>query len=161
MTPEDISNSGASASVSSPPPAPAGGDGEENLVWRVHPLVERPRASLVLALLLGGILGVIGWTFPEPGWVLLSAVVLFAALAKYFLPTTYRFDMEGIEVQFLGVRRKYRWDVFRRCEAGSNGVFLSPFPRPHRLDNFRGLFVLCGARRDEVLDFVRRRIATP
>jgi hypothetical protein len=48
--------------------------------------------------------------------------------------------------------------VYRRIESGRNGVFLSPFVKPDRLDNFRGLMLLPGQNREAVEAFARKNI---
>jgi len=79
-------------------------------------------------------------------------------MARFFFPTEYRFSDEGIEVAFLGFRRKHLWKEFQSYWISPTGVLLSPFAAAHRLENFRGRFVLFGPRREEVLEYVRQHI---
>lgn len=138
----------------SPAPAP-----EETLAWTSWPARERPRRAALLALLIAGIAALVGWSFHDALWGALAALMLGFSVARFFAPTRYRFDAEGIEVSFMGLPRRRGWVEFRRFEAGPAGVFLSPFPARHRLDNFRGLYVMYGRHREEVLAFVRRRFS--
>jgi len=39
-----------------------------------------------------------------------------------------------------------------------NGIFLSPFRKPRRLENFRGIYLMVGENRDEVISFIKERI---
>ena len=132
----------------------------KQLVWRVHPLFDKPLQSLVLVVLLLLILFLINLNFPEPGWTTLATIILLLSLGKYFIATTYEIDNTGITVKFMGIKRKFRWETYRRYESCPNGLFLSPFQSPHRLDNFRGLFLLYGRNRDEVIAFVQNRLQT-
>ena len=51
------------------------------------------------------------------------------------------------------------WSDFRSFYADRNGVLLSPFARPSRLENFRGVYVRFGrSNRDEIRDFIRRKV---
>lgn len=130
------------------------------LEWTVHPLVERPRQAVALVAILTLVLLLVWLNIPEPGWVVFAAAILFISLARFFFPTAYRLDDAGIHVRFLGFARDHSWGRFRRLEPGRNGLFLSPFPKPNRLDNFRGLFLLWGGNRKEIEAFARERIAS-
>ena len=37
-------------------------------------------------------------------------------------------------------------------------LIISPFSKPSRLENFRGVYILLGENRDEILDFINRKI---
>ena len=51
------------------------------------------------------------------------------------------------------------WSDFRSFYADRNGVLLSPFARPSRLENFRGVYVRFGdSKRHEILDFIQRKV---
>lgn len=129
------------------------------LSWSVHPLREQLGRTLLLGALLGLVLGVVRLTYPEPIWTALAALLLLGSLARYFFPTTYRLNAQGIEITFLGLQKKRAWNDIRSYYISSTGVFLSPFPKPHRLESFRGLYLLFGSRREEVIDFVRAHVA--
>ncbi len=55
-------------------------------------------------------------------------------------------------------RLKREWSHFRSFYPDKNGVLLSPFAKPSRLENFRGVYILFGENKDEILDFIRMRI---
>ena len=125
--------------------------------WCVHPLRERPvTAGWVIGFLLV-LHGAIYFFFHQIWYVILAAAVLLPSLASFFLPVRYALYASHITVttQFHRVSRS--WDEFQRCEVDSRGVFLSPFERPSRLDNFRGLYLRFGTQREAVLDYLRRR----
>ena len=133
---------------------------DKKLVWKVHPLLDKPNQSVFLIALLFFILFLIRLGFPQPGWTTLATVILFLSLSKYFIATTYVFDDKGITVIFMGIKRRFIWEKYRRYEACPHGLFLSPFPSPNRLDNFRGLYLLYGKKRNEVIKFVKNRLQT-
>ena len=138
---------------------PPGGHSEE-LRWRVHPLLDesRLRSGLLLAILTGLSVGV--WiSFGELTFGLLTVGLLGASVSRYILPTRYALNGEGIRVSHAGTSRKMAWDRVRRVSASSDGLFLSTFAQPSRLDSFRGLFLKCEKNRDEVIRFVRDRIS--
>ena len=50
------------------------------------------------------------------------------------------------------------WKVYRSYYVDKNGVLLSPFTEPTRLENFRGLYIMFNNNRDEVASFIKARI---
>lgn len=129
------------------------------LSWTVHPLWDHGVRTVLLAAVLILVLALVRLTYPEPIWTILAAVVLFASLARYFFPTTYRLTQEGVEMTFLGMKRLRPWSEIRSYYPGPTGLLLSPFPKPHRLENFRGHYLLFGSHREEVTEFVRAHVA--
>jgi hypothetical protein len=67
-------------------------------------------------------------------------------------------DEEGITVKGTTVKRNKKWTEFRSYYKDKNGVFLSPFPRPTRLENYRGLYIRFSENEEEVMDFVSSHI---
>jgi hypothetical protein len=132
----------------------------ELLRWRYHPVREGgPRLVAVIAFLIG--VPVILGALYGPFFVILSLVILGGSLGTYFLPTVYVLYSGGLETHFIGVTRRFAWDQFRSFYPDRNGVLLSPFAAPSRLENFRGLFVRFSGNRDAVLAIVRERVPLP
>ncbi|HVK02636.1 MAG TPA: hypothetical protein VM490_04135 [Armatimonadaceae bacterium] len=121
--------------LQSPGSAPSG----VVLTWRVHRLREEPwRLGIVLvaygvALLLWLVL------FPHPLTLLLPVVGLTSAMREYLFPQEFRLTREGAYVANGPARLFLAWDEVKRATHGSDGVHLSPFARPTRLDAFRGV----------------------
>ena len=128
------------------------------LRWRSHPVRRREaKLTLVIAVLLGlptGLLVLYG-----PFYAGLAIVVLGGSLASYFLPTDYSLYAGGGEMRFLWICRRFTWEQFRSFYPDRNGVLLSPFSRPSRLENFRGLYLRFDGRADQVLAIVAARVA--
>ena len=136
------------------------GGRSEEIRWRVHPLLDESRfkSGLLLSILIGLSVGV--WvSFEESVFSLVTFGLLGASLSRYLLPTRYALDREGIKVSHAGMIRKMAWNRIRRISASREGLFLSPFAGPSRLDAFRGLFLSCQENRDEVMRFVRDRVS--
>jgi len=129
------------------------------LSWTVHPLRDNWRRSLALLGILGVVLGCVWWNYREPLWLVFAGLVLIGSLLKYFFPTHYRLTDRNVEAVFLGTYRAWPWDRFRSYHVSRTGFLLSPYPKPHRMENFRGHYLLFGPRREEVIEFVRSRIA--
>ena len=130
------------------------------LRWTVHPLLEEPPAKsglLILAIL--GLSILIGIEFDAPAYGFLSAALLTASMSRYFLPTRYALLERHILIAHLGARRTIPWSRIRRHTVVPDGVFLSPFAQPHRLDPFRGCFLRHRDNREEIIEYVRTRLA--
>jgi hypothetical protein len=100
-----------------------------------------------------------GVGFGGAGYALLAAAMLAVSLARYFLPTWYELGEAGVAVRFLGRVRAVPWSQVQRVATHREGVFLSPFERPSRLDPFRGTFLRFAGNADEVVSFVESRVA--
>jgi len=89
------------------------------------------------------------------GWFILSVIVLGVSILPYFMPTTYILTKEDIYVNSLFAKQRKKWEYFKTFYVDHNGIFLSPFDKPSRLENYRGLYVRFHKNRDEVLQFVK------
>jgi hypothetical protein len=117
----------------------------------------RKRLLLVLCVLLG--LPVIILVFYGPFFAVLAIVILGASLGSFFLPTDYVLYRGGGEMRFMGITRRFTWMQYRSYYPDRNGVLLSPFPRPSRLENFRGIYLRFGERVDDIMAVVTERMA--
>jgi len=117
-----------------------------------------PRSLLLLAVACAACVGV-HFAFGGLGYALVAAVLLGCSLARYFAPTWYELDEAGVAVRFLGHSRMVPWGEVRRVLVHREGVHLSPFERPSRLDSFRGTFLRFAGNADEVVSFVESQVA--
>ncbi len=131
-----------------------------SLKWVVHPFKKNKKKTVFLILFLILVWGLVYWSTYSLGYLLLAVFILMASLSAYFFPTTYEMTDQKITVKYIATRKEKSWDTFRSFYADKNGVFLSPFPKPSRMENFRGLYVRYNDNREEVLDFVREHIKT-
>jgi hypothetical protein len=127
------------------------------LRWRSHPVRERSdRLLLVLGVLIGGP-ALLFWLY-GPFFALLSIVILGGSLGSFFLPTDYALYVGGGEMRFIGINRRFTWAQFRTFYPDQYGVLLSPFTRPSRLENFRGIYVRFGRDREPIMRIVEANI---
>jgi hypothetical protein len=132
--------------------------GARELSWSAWPARERPLAAVVLvaaAVVLGMLV-----RRGTHDTVLAIAAPLFILLSvsSWLLPTTYRLSDEGVEVRSLGVARLRPWSEMRRMTVDGTGVFLSPFEQRNWLEAYRGVRLLFGGNRDQVVAFVEAKL---
>lgn len=130
------------------------------LRWTSHPLREEPpsKSALLLATILVLAVGA-GLSFDGLIYGLLTLGLLTGFLSRYFAPTRYECSEDGLLISHLGNRRLRPWDRFHRIAAFPEGLFLSPFSRPSRLDRFQGTFIRYSGNGDEVRSFVEKQLA--
>ena len=134
-------------------------DMPSTLSWTVHPLVENWRKSVLLGLFLALLLFGIYWGFQSIYVALLSAIFLVISLYKYFLPFHHQCEADRLIITSCCYRLERSWETFRSFYVDANGVLLSPFARPTRLENFRGVYVRFGKHTpEEVIDFITSKI---
>ena len=129
------------------------------LSWTVHPIVENWRKSVLLGLFLALLLFGIYLGFQSIYVALLSGIVLLSSLYKYFLPFHHQCEADRLIITSCCYKLERSWETFRSFYVDANGVLLSPFARPTRLENFRGVYVRFGKHTpEEVVDFITRKI---
>ena len=131
------------------------------LRWRSHPVVDDFPRSLLLVGIIIGVSVLAGFAFGGAGYGLLAAVVLTVSLTSYFAPTDFELDEQGVTVRILGRAQRVPWTRVKRVAVHREGVHLSPFPKPSRLDSFRGTFLRFAGNAQEVVSFVERKAGSP
>ena len=129
------------------------------LEWTCHPMKRKPWVTLAVTLLITVVaMGVYSWT--DSKWLaVFGALVIFGSLAKFYFPTSYRLTDEAFQIKTTTQTLTKLWANFRSCYPDRNGVLISPFAQPSRLENFRGVYIMFGNNRDEVMAFVKERLA--
>lgn len=131
---------------------------EEALIWTSHPLKRNKRNTVlvILFLILAPLIVLIATN--SLFFVFLSLIILLGSLASFFLPTTYELSQDKIRVRFFINKKEMDWDKYRSFYVDKNGVLLSPFEKPSRLENFRGIYIRFEQNKDEVVNFIKSRI---
>ena len=127
--------------------------------WRVHPLRENWMRSTLLFLFLLPLFSGIYWFFQSVFVALLSAAFVTGSLYRYFVPFRYELYEHQLVVTAPFYRLTKPWSDFRSFYVDNNGVLLSPFAKPSRLENFRGVYVRFGTNQSEVIDFIKSKIS--
>lgn len=134
------------------------------MTWRIHRLRQEPHRLGLVAAAYGAALLLWTLVFPHPLTLFLPLVALTSAMAEYLFPVTYRLTTRGAYAGCFLSRLFLPWPEVRRATYGADGVHLSPFTRPTRLDGFRGVrLAFAPGNADAVLETVRccRRTDAP
>jgi len=128
------------------------------LRWRAHPAAEQPsRAGLALAVMsmVAASCAITGGGFH---WFVIAMVVMGTALNRFFFPSTFEITDDGIVARYPLAVRRMAWADVRRFLTDEHGAYLSTSHRASRLDALRGIHVLFGDRRDDVVETIRARL---
>jgi len=129
------------------------------LEWTCHKAKRNPLlTALVSALILVFSIVVFYATENSAVFAGLAMVILFLSLSRFYLPIRYRLSDRRIMIKSLTQTLYKEWSVYRTCYPDKNGILLSPFVQPSRLENFRGIYLLFNDNAREVTEFVKARI---
>jgi hypothetical protein len=119
-------------------------------VWKSHPLRERPQKAIAGVAIVLALVFTVGLAF-GPAWAFISLLFLFVSLNRFWFPTTYAIDSQGITAHYPTRKRRMRWEDLRRFVYDANGGFISTRSQPSRLDPYSGMHLLFGEHREEVI----------
>jgi hypothetical protein len=128
------------------------------LKWSSHPLKKNVWVSILVVLFLFAVWLAVYLTTWSIFLLALSVVIMLGSLSTFFLPTRFELDDDKVKIIYLLSTRERKWDTFRSYYVDKNGVLLSPFERPSRLENFRGLYIRFNQNKEQVVDFVKAKI---
>lgn len=126
--------------------------------WRAHPARERPLTAIMAGVCVFALALSVYAFSGTTAWAVVSAVVLCLSLSRFFFATHYEADADAITMRASFGRRRLVWSEIRRAEFGPRGAWLSPLGRRSWREARRGIHVLFGARREEVLAQLRARL---
>ena len=133
-------------------------DEAEVFAWRAHPARQRPVAALFAAAVIAA-MAVVCALAVNVWWGIIAAVVLVLTLHRFFFPSRFTIDEQGVTARYLLGTRCCAWSEIRRACHDRHGVYLSTRSRPSRLDAYRGIQLLFGRSREEVLHRIRLHLA--
>lgn len=131
------------------------------LKWIVHPVKKNLTLSASVIIFLVGLCVSIYFSFDSLILSIVSAIFLFGSLFRFFFPTTYILQDKQIIVKSFLSESSRNWKSFKRYYVDKKGVLLSPFTYKTRLENFRGLYIRFNDNKEQVIDFIKSKIALP
>ncbi|MDY7110180.1 MAG: hypothetical protein SYC29_16235 [Planctomycetota bacterium] len=126
--------------------------------WQAHPLRERAGRAVAGVLVVAALAVVAGQLMQSAWWSMFTIAFLLLALNRFFFPSRFVIDAEGITASYPVRRLRLRWDELRRFAHGRSAAFLSTRARPSWWDGRRGMLVLFGAEREAVIDRIRAHL---
>jgi hypothetical protein len=131
---------------------------KELLSWTAHPMKRRPWTATLVTVFIFVVSMLVYYTMDSKAFGVLALVVLFASLARFYLPTKYSFTEKRVIVKTPTQTLAKNWSAFRSCYPDKNGLLLSPFPEPSRLENFRGVYLIFADNSEQVTRIAREQI---
>jgi len=125
------------------------------LRWQVHLAKEEPRKLFVVIAAIVA-MAALALVWIGPIGVITTAFVLVGALSEFLLPITFIITPTHVSASTLVGKRIMAWKDAKKCYVTDDGVKISPLPRASRLEAFRGVYLLFGDHKQEVLDIVAR-----
>ena len=133
---------------------------KEIFSWRVHPFRERFRAACFAVSVLAAIAWLAAELMQSLWWAVIAFLFLAISLNRFFLPSEFQIDDEGVTVRSFFKISRLRWLQIRRFLHDKHGGFLSTRSKASFFDSFRGIHLLFGENREAVVDHIRRRMNT-
>lgn len=128
------------------------------LEWRCHPVKRRPSVSIAVSVFVMVVAMAVFYSTDSRAFTVLALVVMLGSLAKFYFQTSYKLTDETVSVKTTTTTITKSWAQYRSFYPDKNGVLLSPFAEPSRLENFRGLYLMFSDNRDDVIAFVKAHI---
>ena len=128
------------------------------LEWITHPMKKRPVAAVLVSAFIILIPLMVLYISQSKWFAMLSMIVLFASVAKFYFPTKFILTDRDVTVKGSTQTITKKWSEFRSFYPDKNGVLLSPFIGPSRLENFRGLYLICNDNRQMVIDCIKKYV---
>ncbi|MCK4856892.1 MAG: hypothetical protein KAT58_02885 [candidate division Zixibacteria bacterium] len=128
------------------------------LAWVTHPARARPLVTLLVVIFLTILVVIVYNLTASLLFTIVGALILWGSLSQYFMPTRFELTGRGVRIKYTVTTVTKEWNLYRSYYADRNGVLLSPFIRPSRLENFRGQYVRFAGNRDEVMKIVSDKI---
>jgi len=131
------------------------------LSWVSHPAADNLKRTFLVIIFLMAIFGGIYLTTESVVLTIVAVLIMAGSMSSFFTQTKYGLNEAGIEIKTLSGRRRFDWGRFRSYYPDKNGVLLSPFVRPSRLENFRGVYIRFAGNREAVVEFIKAKITRP
>ena len=133
-------------------------DGGQEFSWQAHPLRERAGRALVGVLAVAALAAAAGQLMQNVWWSALAIAFLLLMLNRFFFPSRFVIDDEGITASYPLKRLRLRWIDLRRFVHDRYGAFLSTRARRSWLDGYRGMHILFGDQREAVIGRIRAHL---
>lgn len=122
----------------------------EKFEWVSFPLKDESLIKNFIAFLAFLLMLLVGYVYLGFVGLFISIIAVFITFLPYILPTRYTLENGKLKVRFFFYDKIYELEKFKSYYIDDKGILLSPFERPHKLENFRGVYVRFGKYKDVV-----------
>ena len=138
---------------------PTAQDAETTLLeWVCHPARRSKKVTYLVSIFIVILVAVVYYATYSIWFTILGFLILTGSLAGFYFPSHYKFTDDGIYVKTTMQTLEKKWTQYRSYYSDKNGVLLSPFARPSRLENFRGIYIKFWNNKEDVMAIVRGKI---
>ena len=130
---------------------------QQRIEWRSRPAREHTGRAMIGLVIIAGLTAVIFAGF-GPWWALGACVVLLLSLHRFYFPSRFVIDEQGITAAFLLRSRSLRWQDIRRFVHDQNGGYLSTRSRASWLDAYTGMHLLLGPQPQTVINCIKHQL---
>ncbi len=133
---------------------------DENILldWICHPAKRNIKVTVAVSILIAVLVAVVYYATFSVWFTILGFLILTGSLAGFYFPSHYQFTDNKIIIITKMQKLEKNWSQYRSYYSDKNGVLLSPFARPSRLENFRGIYIKFWYNKDEVMAIVKDKI---
>jgi len=132
--------------------------------WTSFPFLDKPKHSIALCIIII-LIAYILWElavgiWQQPLYYVLGIFMLFIGIVPYFVPTRYYFFESGLVVIYPVAKVEKLYSDYGCFYADKNGIMLSTFKRPRRLDAFRGQSIRFSKTKEEremIIEFLKKK----
>ncbi len=129
-----------------------------DFTWQAHPARERIGAAALALSVIGAFTGVVGLSVQSLVWAAAVCLVLLAALSRFFFPSRFMINADGITARYLLRTQQIKWSDIRRFVQDDRGGYISTRAKRSWLDAYRGMHILFGTQRETVIKRIRARL---
>ena len=131
----------------------------ESLTWKSHPAKERLITAVLVVIFIFLMTVVVSAIMKNNLMVFLAAGIFIVSLSSFFFPTTFTVDEKKVTIKYVFSMKERNLSAFRKSYPERNGILLSPYLSPSRLENFRGFYLRYGKNNKiEVDEFVEKML---
>ena len=130
-----------------------------DFTWQAHPARERIGTAVLALSLIGAFAGVVLLSFQSVVWAVAACLVLLVALNRFFFPSRFVINADGITARYLLRTQQIRWDDIRRFVQDDRGGYISTRAKRSWLDAYRGMHILFGTNREAVIERILARLS--
>lgn len=126
--------------------------------WHAHPAGERTGPAVLGLVIVAALAAAVWMAVHSIAWMAVSAIVLVAALNRFYFRSRFEIDADGITARYPLRTQRLRWSDTRRFVVDDHGGYLSSRSKRSRLDAWQGLHILFGRQRTTVIERIQAHL---